>query len=50
MMIDNFFGVEISGLADLVLKVLDIDDMTVLKAYAVNSLLQNLYYFRVSSF
>ena len=50
MMIDNLFGIEILGLADLVLSVVDIDDMMVLKASAVNSLLQNLYYFRVSSF
>ena len=50
MMIDNFFGVEILGLADLVLNVVDIDHMMVLKVSAVNSLLQNLYYFRVSSF
>ena len=50
MVIDNFFGAEILGLADLVLNVADIDDKIVLKASAVNSLLQNLYYFRVSSF
>ena len=50
MMIDNFFGVEILGLADLVLNVVNIDDMMISEASAVNSLLQNLYYFRVSSF
>lgn len=49
MVIDNYFGVEILGLADLVINVVDIDDVMVLKAFAVNSLLQNLYYFRVSS-
>lgn len=50
MVIDNFFGVEILGLADLVINVVDIDDVMVLKASAVNSLLQSLYYFRVSIF
>ena len=50
MMIDNFFGVEILGLADLVINVVDNDDVMVLKASAVSSLLQHSYYFRMSSF